>query len=121
MRWLPRATAVVDFYHASRAIEGALSMRAMATTMRQGRAQFEKLRHVLREDPDGVQKVIRSLDYQRKRFPAEKAHRRGACDTSGATATACAMPMPRHAASPSVRASSRQGTHDAHLSMSLKD
>ena len=37
-----------------------------------GRAQFEKLRHVLREAPDGVQKVIRSLDYQRKRFPRRK-------------------------------------------------
>ena len=34
-----------------------------------GRAQFTKLRHVLLDDCDGVEKVIRALDYQRKKFP----------------------------------------------------
>ena len=34
-----------------------------------GRAQFYKLRHLLLHDPDVVEKVIRALDYQRKRFP----------------------------------------------------
>ena len=34
-----------------------------------GRAQFHKLRHLLLDDPGGVEKVIRALDYQRKRFP----------------------------------------------------
>ncbi|MDE0527886.1 MAG: hypothetical protein OXH85_04240 [Truepera sp.] len=34
-----------------------------------GRAQFQKLRQLLLDDPDGVEKVIRALDYQRKKFP----------------------------------------------------
>ena len=29
---------------------------------------FRKLRHLLLDDPDGVEKVIRALDYQRKKF-----------------------------------------------------
>ena len=67
----PQGTAVVDFYHATEQLKGALDAR-YGDNDATGRAQFEKLRHVLREDPDGVQKVIRSLDYQRKRFPRRK-------------------------------------------------
>ena len=67
----PQGAAVVDFYHATEQLKGALDARYGDNDAR-GRAQFEKLRHVLREDPDGVQKVIRSLDYQRKRFPRRK-------------------------------------------------
>ena len=41
----------------------------MAENDATGRAQFHKLRHLLLDDPDGVEKVIRALDYQRKKFP----------------------------------------------------
>ena len=37
-----------------------------------GRAQFEKLRHVLRDVPGGVDKIIRALSYQRTRYPKRK-------------------------------------------------
>ena len=64
----PEATAVVDFYHGAEQLKSALDARYGENDAR-GRAQFHKLRHLLLEDPDGVEKVIRALDYQRKRFP----------------------------------------------------
>ena len=62
------ATAVVDFYHAAEQLKAALDT-CYGENDSKGRAQFHKLRHVLRDDPDGVEKVIRALDYQRKKFP----------------------------------------------------
>ena len=64
----PEATAVVDFYHGAEQLKSALDARYGENDAR-GRAQFHKLRHLLLEDPDGVAKVIRALDYQRKKFP----------------------------------------------------
>ena len=64
----PDATAVVDFYHATEQLKSALDARYGENDAK-GRAQFHKLRHVLLEDPDGVEKVIRALAYQRKKFP----------------------------------------------------
>ena len=64
----PEATAVVDFYHAAEQLKSALDARYGENDAR-GRAQFHKLRHLLLDDPDGVEKVIRALDYQRKKFP----------------------------------------------------
>ena len=64
----PEATAVVDFYHATEHLKAALDAR-YGENNATGRAQFHKLRHVLRDDADGVEKVIRALDYQRKKFP----------------------------------------------------
>ena len=64
----PDATAVVDFYHGAEQLKSALDARYGENDAR-GRAQFHKLRHILLNDPDGVEKVIRALDYQRKKFP----------------------------------------------------
>ena len=64
----PEATAVVDFYHAAEQLKCALDARYGENVAR-GRAQFHKLRHLLLEDPKGVEKVIRALAYQRKKFP----------------------------------------------------
>ena len=67
----PEATAVVDFYHATEQLKGALDA-CYGENDPKGRAQFEKLRHVLRDDPNGVEKVIRALSYQRTRHPRRK-------------------------------------------------
>ena len=67
----PDATAVVDFYHATEQLKSALDACYGETDPR-GRAQFEKLRHLLRDDPDGVNKVIRALSYQRTKYPKRK-------------------------------------------------
>ena len=67
----PDATAVVDFYHATEQLKSALDA-CYGDNDPKGRAQFEKLRHVLRDDPNGVEKVIRALRYQRTRYPKRK-------------------------------------------------
>ena len=64
----PEATAVVDFYHAAEQLKAALDT-CYGENDSKGRTQFHKLRHVLLDDCDGVEKVIRALDYQRKKFP----------------------------------------------------
>ena len=64
----PEATAVVDFYHATEQLKSGLDARYGENDAR-GRAQFHKLRHLLLDDPNGVEKVIRALDYQHKKYP----------------------------------------------------
>ena len=64
----PEATAMVDFYHAAEQLKAALDGRYGENDAK-GRAQFHKLRHILLEDCDGVEKVIRARDSQRKTFP----------------------------------------------------
>ena len=48
----PQATAVVDFFHATEQLKSALDA-CYGDNDSKGRAQFEKLRHVLRDDPEG--------------------------------------------------------------------
>ena len=67
----PEAIAVVDFYHAAEQLKSALDARYGENDAK-GRAQFHKLRHILLDDPGGVEKVIRALAYQCKRFPRRK-------------------------------------------------
>ena len=64
----PEATAVVDFYHAAEQLKAALDARYGENDAK-ARAQFHKLRHILLEESNGVEKVIRTLDYQRNKFP----------------------------------------------------
>lgn len=70
-RALPDGIEVVDFYHAAEHLRLALS-EAHGDTSPRGLAQFEKLRHVLLEDRDGVEKVIRALRHLRDRHPRRK-------------------------------------------------
>jgi len=51
---------VVDFYHAAEHLKRALDLAMGASSVRT-QAKFEKLRRVLRDDTDGVGKVIRAL------------------------------------------------------------
>ena len=37
-----------------------------------GRAHYEKLHHLLRHELDGVEKVIRSLNHERRKHPENK-------------------------------------------------
>jgi len=60
----PDSTAVVDFYHAAEHLKAALEA-AYGETDPKGRAQFEKLRHVLRVERSGAEKVIRALVHLR--------------------------------------------------------
>ena len=65
---LPEAEQVVDFYHAVEHLKWALDA-AYGETSAKGAAQFEKLRHRLRDEPGGVERVIRSLVHLREQHP----------------------------------------------------
>ncbi len=67
---VPDGEERVDFYHAAEQLKAALDA-AYGETTPKGQAQFKKFRHILLEDPDGVEKVIRALMYLRS-----KHHRR---------------------------------------------
>jgi len=68
---LPPGQEVVDFYHAAEHLHAALGA-AYGETSPACKAQFEKLRRVLRDDPRGVDKVIRSLRHLHNRYPRRK-------------------------------------------------
>ena len=70
---LPVGEALVDFFHATEHLHGALAAVYGETTTCQ--AQFEKLRRLLRDDPEGVEKVIRALRYWHDKYPRRKTIR----------------------------------------------
>jgi hypothetical protein len=67
-RELPKGTEIVDFYHAAEHLNAAL-IAAYGETSPKGRGQFVKLRHLLRHDPKGVDKVITALRHLRAKHP----------------------------------------------------
>lgn len=68
---LPEGVEIIDFFHAAEHLNGALGSVLGDGTV-EARRRFADLRFVLREDADGVEKVIRALDYLRKKHPAAK-------------------------------------------------
>ena len=67
----PQGTAVVDFYHAAEHLKSGLDA-CDGQGNAKGRAHYEKLRHLLRHDCAGVEKVIRSLNHLRRTHPGNK-------------------------------------------------
>jgi len=65
---LPPSTEVIDFYHAAEHLHVALGA-AYGEGSVKCRAQFDKLRRVLLEDADGVDKIVRSLVHLTKQHP----------------------------------------------------
>jgi len=68
---VPEGVAMVDFYHGVQQLKAALDA-GYGEGSAKGQAQFKKLRHVLLEDEDGVEKVIRALVYLRTKHPRRK-------------------------------------------------
>lgn len=68
---LPVGEALVDFYHATEHLHGALGA-AYGETSPVCQAQFDLLRRVLRDDLEGVEQVIRTLCALRTRYPRRK-------------------------------------------------
>lgn len=68
---LPDGAEVVDFYHAAEHLKVAFD-QVYGASSSSAAAQFAKYRHVLRHDQDGVEKVIRTLAYYRKKYPRRK-------------------------------------------------
>ena len=65
---LPAGVAVIDFYHAVDHLKAAFDA-AYGENTPKAKSQFEKYRYTLRDDKEGVSKVIRALAHLRKSYP----------------------------------------------------
>jgi hypothetical protein len=65
---LPSGEEALDFFHASEHLHAAVAA-AYGDGTQETRHRFEQLRDTLRDEAGGVKRVIRALDYLRKRFP----------------------------------------------------
>lgn len=71
-RVLPEGSRqVLDFFHAAQHLERAVNC-AHGDGTAKARAEFKRLRLLLRDEVDGVSKVINALAYQRRRHPRRK-------------------------------------------------
>lgn len=68
---LPAGVEVLDFFHATEHLHSALAA-AYGDGTRKTRHRFAELRDVLLEDDDGVDRVIGSLEYLRRKHPKRK-------------------------------------------------
>ena len=68
---LPDGVELIDFYHAAEQLKGAFDA-AHGVDSPTAAAQFEKFRHRLRHEPDGVERVIRALVYLRSKHPNQE-------------------------------------------------
>lgn len=68
---LPKGPEMVDFFHAAEHLNAAIAA-AYGDGTTESRQRFATLRFVLREVPNGVESVIRSLAYLRKKFPTQE-------------------------------------------------
>jgi len=71
----PDGDEIVDFYHAATHLKDALDV-AYGEGSEKSAAQFQALRHRLRHEERGIEKVIRSLLHLRDRFPRRKKLRK---------------------------------------------
>ncbi|HEY5456377.1 MAG TPA: hypothetical protein VIJ96_12985 [Acidothermaceae bacterium] len=62
---------IVDFWHAAQHLNEALEAVYGEASLR-CQAEFQKHRHTLRHDPDGIAKVIRHLAYLRDKHPRKR-------------------------------------------------
>jgi hypothetical protein len=65
---LPPGLELVDFYHAADQLKAAFDT-AYGEHIPKAQAQFKKYRHLLLEEPHGVERVIRTLTYLRDKYP----------------------------------------------------
>ena len=70
-RALPEGVELIDFYHAVEHLKDAFDTAHGADSPKAA-AQFKKYRHLLRHEPDGVNRVIRALVYLRSRYPGNE-------------------------------------------------
>ena len=70
-RAVPAGVELIDFYHAVAHLKDAFDT-AHGTDSPKAAAQFKKYRHLLRHEPDGVNRVIRALVYLRSKSPGNE-------------------------------------------------
>ena len=92
-RVLPEGVELIDFFHAAQHLSDAFDA-AYGANDPKAVAQFEKYRHLLRYDDDGVAQVIRALRHLRSKHPSANVSRKSWA-TSATIDTAWAMPRRR--------------------------
>ena len=65
---LPEGVELIDFFHAAEQLKGAFDA-AYGDTDPKATTQLHEYRHILRHDPEGVERVIRALLYLRSKYP----------------------------------------------------
>jgi hypothetical protein len=68
---LPQGIEIIDFYHACEHLKAAFDA-AYGENSSRSKAQFEKYRHLLRDEHNGVEKVIRALCHLRDTHPRKR-------------------------------------------------
>ena len=65
---LPEGHEIVDFYHAAEHLKKAFDL-SYGENSAKSKEKFTTYRHILKEEPEGVEKVIKALAYQYKKHP----------------------------------------------------
>ncbi len=68
---LPEGEELIDFFHAAENLQAAFD-NAYGQGNAKAQSQFEKYRHILRHDDDGVETLIRALKYLHSKHPRRK-------------------------------------------------
>ena len=68
---LPQGPEIIDFYHACDHLKRAFDA-AYGENSSRSKGQFEKYRHLLRDEEEGVEKVIRALAHLRDAHPRKR-------------------------------------------------
>ncbi len=104
---LPQGPEIIDFYDACDHLRRAFDA-AYGENSSRSKAQFEKYRHLLRDEEEGVEKVIRALCHLRDTHPRKKKlSTELAYFPRQLTVTACAMHKRKRRTSPLVQGSSK--------------
>lgn len=65
---LPEGQEIVDFYHAAEHLKKAFDL-SYGENSAKSKEKFATYRHILKEEPEGVEKVIKALAYQHRQHP----------------------------------------------------
>ena len=65
---LPEGHEIVDFYHAAEHLKKAFDL-SYGENSAKSKEKFTTYRHILKEEPGGIEKVIKALAYQYKQHP----------------------------------------------------
>ena len=65
---LPKGHEIVDFYHAAEHLKKAFDL-SYGENSAKSKEKFATYRHILKEEPEGVEKVIKALAYQHHQHP----------------------------------------------------
>ena len=69
---LPEDHEIVDFYHAAEHLKKAFDL-SYGENSAKSKEKFTTYRHILKEEPEGVEKVIKALPTSTKNIPGDQS------------------------------------------------